>query len=71
MDPVFAASLPQLQYGTGSQITMREGGHPRGARNRSMNQIAQRKRARIMAVILAAVAIAFYLGFMLATANGF
>ena len=37
-----------------------------------MSEVAtQKKRARIMAIVLALVAIAFYLGFIWATANGF
>lgn len=37
----------------------------------SMNQAAQKKRTRNLAIILGLVAIAFYLGFIWATANGF
>jgi hypothetical protein len=36
-----------------------------------MNEVTQRKRARTMAIILALVAVAFYLGFIWATAKGF
>lgn len=36
-----------------------------------MNQAAQKKRTRNLAIILGLVAIAFYLGFIWATANGF
>jgi hypothetical protein len=36
-----------------------------------MSITTQRKRARNMAVILALVAVAFYLVFIFATANGF
>lgn len=36
-----------------------------------MDAVRQRKRARNMAIVLALVAVAFYLGFMWATASGF
>jgi preprotein translocase subunit SecF len=36
-----------------------------------MSETTQRKRALIMAVVLAVVAIAFYIGFIWATANGY
>lgn len=61
MDPAFAAALPQLQHGSGNQVTPAA----------DVNETAQRKRARWMAVLLGLVAVAVYLGFMWATANGF
>lgn len=59
MDAAITASVPYLYHGAGRQVV------------EVMTITTQRKRARNMAVILAAVAIAFYLVFIFATANGF
>ena len=58
MDSAITTSVPHLYHGAGSQVVD------------VMTIKSQRKRARNMAVILGAVAIAFYLVFIFATANG-
>ena len=58
MDAAITASVPHLYHGAGRQVV------------EMMTITTQRKRARTMAVILAEVAVTFYLVFIFATANG-
>ncbi len=60
MDIVIASALPQLQHCTGNQVRLA-----------GMSEATQRKRARVMAVLLGVVAVAVYLGFIWATSSGY
>lgn len=58
MDAAITASVPHIYHGAGRQVV------------EAMSITTQRKRARNMAVILGVIAVAFYLVFIFATANG-
>lgn len=66
MDAEFTAAVSQLYHGPGSQIE-RQAATPRCG----VTVMSQKKRARLLAVLLALVALAVYFGFMWMTANGY